>query len=275
MASKGAHKQSRFAVATAVAALLCLLAAFPVAALAVNAGGTQSAGGATTPATTGGSTTTKSSASSPHVTSVRITSVSCVPIAHCSGNSHQVSTHGTLLLGGVGLTPGMVVGFPKAPGARISSVSPAAHLRYAIAGRPGDGLIVTVPKNAHSGHIMILLSGKRYTSSYGPIYVYNHALHPPAPKCCRPLVRSTGAVAGSPFESQGMWIWYLNKSDGGIDRIDRRASACGRCQHAVHQELRRIDQLLEPVLATAGRRTARQRAESLRLAVRVWHRTRR
>jgi peptidoglycan hydrolase-like protein with peptidoglycan-binding domain len=154
-----------------------------------------------------------------------------VPAAHCSANPHQVSTHGTLLLGGVGLRPGMVVAFPKAPGARISSVSPraqpAAHTRYAIAGKPGDGLLVTVPKTAHSGHIMILLSGGRYTSSYGPIYVYDHALHPPAPKIV-PAPTSTAAVAGSPFESQGMWIWYVSKSDGGsIAAIAAQAHAAG------------------------------------------------
>jgi peptidoglycan hydrolase-like protein with peptidoglycan-binding domain len=229
--------QSRSVAAAAALALLCLLAALPAQAFAANAGGTQAAGGAGAPASSGGasSTTTSTSsttatgkAASPHVTSVRITSVSCVPVAHCSGNSHQVSTHGTLLLGGVGLAPGMVVGFPKAPGARISSVSPAAHLRYAIASRPGDGLIVTVPKNAHSGHIMILLSGGRYTSSYGPIYVYNHALHPPPPKVLPSASTSSGAVSGSPFEGQGMWIWYLSKSNGGsIASIAAQAHAAG------------------------------------------------
>ena len=39
---------------------------------------------------------------------------------------------------------------------------------------------MTVPASAHSGHIMVLLSHGRYTSSYGPIYLYKHALHPPA-----------------------------------------------------------------------------------------------
>ncbi len=69
----------------------------------------------------------------------------------------------------------MIVAFPRAPGARISRTSPAAHLRQRRA-----GLIVTVPSSAHSGHIMVLLSHGRYTSSYGPIYVVRHALHPPA-----------------------------------------------------------------------------------------------
>jgi hypothetical protein len=240
LASTGAHKRSRsapygvkFVALPALALLLCLLAARPLVAVAADAGGTQAAGGPST-AKSGGSSTTKAGGSSkakakspsPHVMSVHIESVSCVPAAHCSGNPHQVSTHGTLLLGGIGLKPGMVVGFPKSPGARISSVSPAAHLRFAIPNKPSAGLLVTVPKSAHSGHIMILLSGGRYTSSYGPIYVYDHALHPPPPPDPPPV--SAGAVSGTAFEGQGMWIWYMDKSDGGsIAAIAAQAHAAG------------------------------------------------
>jgi peptidoglycan hydrolase-like protein with peptidoglycan-binding domain len=218
-----------------MALLLCVLAARPLPARAADAGGTQAAGGSQaaggTPTTkTGSPSTAKAKASSPHVTSVRIESVACVPAAHCSGNPRQVSAHGTLLLGGVGLAPGMVLAFPRSPGARISSVSPdaqpTAHLRYAVPGKPSAGLLVTVPKSAHSGHIMILFSGGRYTSSYGPIYVYNHALHPP-PKPVDPPSNAT-AVGGTAFEGQGMWIWYLSKSDAGdIASIVAQAHAAG------------------------------------------------
>ncbi|MGO9319482.1 MAG: peptidoglycan-binding domain-containing protein [Solirubrobacteraceae bacterium] len=228
MASTGAHKRSRFVAATAVALLLCLLAARPLPADAADAGGTQAAGGTTTKS--GGSSTAKAKTPSKHVTSVRITGVSCVPAVHCSGNPRQVSTRGMLLLGGVGLAPGMVVAFPKSPGAHASSVSPAAHLRFAVANKPSSGLVVTVPKNAHSGHVMILLGGGRYTSSYGPIYVYNHALHPPPPKDPPPAPAPASAVAvsGTAFEGQGMWIWYLSKSNAGsIASIAARAHAAG------------------------------------------------
>ncbi len=235
MASTGAHKRSRFVAATAIAALLCLLA-HTLPATAADAGGTQAAGGSSTTKSGGSSTpkggsgTTKGKASSPHVTSVRITGVSCVPAVHCSGNPRQVSAHGMLLVSGVGLAPGMVVAFPKSPGAHISSVSPAAHLHFAVAGKPSAGLVVTVPKNAHSGHIMILLGGGRYTSSYGPIYVYDHALHPPPPPKVPPPAPSvaSAAVSGTAFEGQGMWIWYLSKSDGGsIAAIAAQAHAAG------------------------------------------------
>ena len=145
-----------------------------------------------------------------------------MPVAHCSANPHQVSTHGTLLLKGIGLKAGMVVAFPKSPGARISRTSPAAHLRNTSA-----GLLVTVPSSAHSGHIMVLLSGSRHTSSYGPIYVYNHALHPPVAHNA-PAVSVAAAGGPSPFEGQGMWIWYLSQSDGGnLASIVAQAHAAG------------------------------------------------
>ena len=232
MASTGAHKRSRFVAGAAIALSLCSLAARALPARAADAGGTLPAG-ASPPAKTGGSSTpAKAKAPSPHVTTVRIASVSCVPVAHCSGNPHQVSSRGELLFEGVDLAPGMTVAFPRSPGARISRVSttaqPAAHLRYAIPGKPSAGLLVTVPKNAHSGHIMILLSGGRYTSSYGPIYVYDHALHPPPPPPKDPPPVSAGAVSASAFEGQGMWIWYVSKSDGGsVAAIAAQAHAAG------------------------------------------------
>jgi len=157
------------------------------------------------------------------VTSVRITSVSCVPSVKCSGNPHQVSAHGTLLIAGKGLAAGSTIAFPRTPGGRISSTkSPISHLRQTSA-----GLLLTVPSKAHSGHIMVLLSHARHSSSYGPIYIYNHALHPPTPPK-PPLPSTVGAVSGSPFDGQGMWIWYMSKSNGGnVASIVAQAHAAG------------------------------------------------
>ncbi len=197
-ASRGAADRRHTALGIALlAALLCALS--PSLARAANIGGTSAGGSTTTTSTTG---------SGAHVTSVRITSVACTPSPHCSANPHQVSTHGTLALKGIGLAPGMVVGFPKKPGARVTSSSPQARLRNSSL-----GLIATVPKAAHSGHLMILLSHGRYTSSYGPIYVYTHSLHPPVPKVTSPTI--AGGVGAGALEGQGMWIWYVSKSSGG------------------------------------------------------------
>jgi hypothetical protein len=185
--------------------------------------GTTVAGGAG-PAAKAPASKRTSAAASPHVTTVRITSVSCMPRARCSANPHQVSARGTLMLAGKGLVAGTTVAFPRAPGARINSRSPVAHLRNSNA-----GLILTVPGRAHSGRIMVLLSRSRHSSSYGPIYIYSHALHPPVTKVKPPPTPSAvGAVSGSAFDGQGMWIWYMSKSNGGnIASIAAQAHAAG------------------------------------------------
>ena len=210
MAITGAHKRSRFLTAAVVGLLACATAENPGAAAAAGAGGTAPAPGASHPSS--GQRKDTVGTSSAHVKSVRIASVSCEPNAKCSGNPHQVSTHGTLLVKGNGLQAGMLVAFPRTPGAHVGPTSPAAHLRTVA-----SGLIATVPGSAHSGHIMVLLSHSRYTSSYGPIYIYSHALHPPPPKDPPkdPPPAGASAVNGTAFEGQGMWIWYLSASDGG------------------------------------------------------------
>jgi peptidoglycan hydrolase-like protein with peptidoglycan-binding domain len=198
--------------AAAAALLLALgwLGAARAAAVS-GPGGTQAIPGAAAPSTSsaGKPASAKTGGTSLHVTTVRITSVRCTPVSHCSANPRQVSTHGTLLLAGVGLKAGMVLAFPRAPGAHISRTSPVSRLRHTSA-----GLLATVPASAHSGHIQILLSHGRYTSSYGPIYIYRHALHPPAPKVTVPAVVG-GTASGTALDGQGMWIWYVSRSSGG------------------------------------------------------------
>ncbi|HEY4450864.1 MAG TPA: peptidoglycan-binding domain-containing protein [Solirubrobacteraceae bacterium] len=197
----------------ALAALLLVLGWLGTARAAAvgGPGGTQALPGAAAQPTSRARppATAKTGGTSLHVTAVRITSVRCTPALHCSANPRQVSTHGTLLLAGVGLKAGMVLAFPRAPGAHISRTSPVSRLRQTSA-----GLLATVPASAHSGHIQILLSRGRYTSSYGPIYVYRHALHPPAPKLTVPAVVG-GTASGTALDGQGMWIWYVSRSSGG------------------------------------------------------------
>jgi peptidoglycan hydrolase-like protein with peptidoglycan-binding domain len=131
-----------------------------------------------------------------------------VPAARCSTNPHEVTVHGTLKLVGGGLRPGMSVAFPRSPGAHLNNRSPSAHLRQS-----GAALYVTVPKSAHSGRIMVWIAAGRHTGSVGPITIVKHALHPPVSKVAAP---TTPSVSGpSPFEGQGMWIWYVSKSSGG------------------------------------------------------------
>ena len=73
----------------------------------------------------------------------------------------------------------MAVALPAHAGRRASAAArPVAHLRKTSAGLLADG-----PERARTpGRIMVLLSHARHSSSYGPIYVYKHALHPPVTK---------------------------------------------------------------------------------------------
>jgi peptidoglycan hydrolase-like protein with peptidoglycan-binding domain len=172
-------------------------------AASANPGGASAPGKTPAKSGSGGKPT-----SSSHVSTVRIMSVRCMPAIHCSANPRQVSLHGTLLIAGRGIAAGLTIAFPSKPRARISSVSPVAHLR-----KTSVGLEVTVPKRAHTGNIMVLLSHGRHSSSYGPINVVRYALHPPPPP--DPPAPVAGAPAGTAFEGQGMWIWYVSQSDGG------------------------------------------------------------
>jgi hypothetical protein len=216
VAQTRAHMRSTFGAMAALGLLLGLLAA-PHGAAAASSGGTESSS-SRAPAHAVGAPS-----SSPHVRTVRITSVRCVPSARCSGNPRQVSTHGTLLVAGVGLRAGLTVAFPAAPGARISRFSPGARLRST-----STGLLVTVPSSAHSGRIMVLLGGGRYTSTYGPIAIYRHALHPPVKHLPPPPTLGAVAASASALEGQGMWIWYVSKSNGGnVASIAAQAHAAG------------------------------------------------
>jgi hypothetical protein len=200
------------------------LAAAP-AAPAGNVGGAAAPSGTTgtaphpTKSTTPRRTTTTTTSST--TSGVTITSASCTPVSHCSSNPRMVSLHGLLLLHGRNLKGGMAVGFPRRYAAHIARNSPTAHLHNSKL-----GLVVTVPGRAHSGRIMVLLSNGRHSNSYGPIQLVRYALHPPSHPASSP---PPPAQAGpSPFDGQGMWIWYVNQSDGGdVAAIVAQAHAAG------------------------------------------------
>ncbi len=153
---------------------------------------------------------------------VTLSSVSCVPAAHCSTNSRQVSLGGELLVKGSELKRGMVVAFPRSIGARIARNSPGARLSSSTL-----GLVVRVPRTAHSGRIMIVLSHEHHSNSYGPIQVVRYALHPPRPPAPRPPA-PVDPPSGTAFDGQGMWIWYVSQSDkGNLAAIVAQAHASG------------------------------------------------
>ncbi len=159
---------------------------------------------------------------------VAISSARCVPASSCDTKQHEVSTHGTLLLGGKGLKSGQAVAFPHSWEARIASNSPTAHLHSSTL-----GLVVTVPVSAHSGQIAVMLGRGRKSNLFGPIKVVTHALHPPAPPkpAPAPAPAPSGVAStanGTALAGQGVWIWYLSASDGGnIASIAAQAKAAG------------------------------------------------
>jgi hypothetical protein len=225
LANTRAHKRSGLLAAIFAATAATLLSLAAQAGAATGAGGTLATGSAGGSAPTASTPAAHKAPATPASGApVRISRVACVPAERCGTNPHQVSSNGTLQLQGVGLRAGMVVVFPRSFGARISRNSPGSRLRQSSL-----GLLVTVPGGAHSGRIMVLISSARHTGSFGPITIVHRALHPPAPK--RPPTAASGgagAVSGTAFDGQGMWIWYMSQSNGGsVPAIVARAHASG------------------------------------------------
>jgi hypothetical protein len=77
--------------------------------------------------------------------------------------------------------------------------------------------VVVVPVAAGSGRIRAIDRLGRKSNAYGPI----HVVKPPPPP-------SAPSPSGTVFDGNGMWIWYVDKSDGGnLDAIAARANAAG------------------------------------------------
>jgi len=161
---------------------------------------------------------------------VAIAAVNCVPERHCGAIPSHVSLHGGLLhISGEGVHPKMGVWFAsRRHGKRLGPLyahAPRAHLR-----KSKLGLVVSIPKHAVTGRITVMLGGKRHTNLYGPIYVVHHKLHPPPPPSPPPISPTTPAPTptGTAFDGQGMWIWYVSKSNGGeVASIAEQAQADG------------------------------------------------
>ncbi|HEX4110547.1 MAG TPA: peptidoglycan-binding domain-containing protein [Solirubrobacteraceae bacterium] len=207
---------------TRAACLIAMVAACLLSGVAAAVAATGGAGAPSSTSSTSKTTTTAPKTKAPAKSSkpgkISLSSVSCVPVQHCNGNPHYVSTHGSLLLAGTGLRTSMLVSFPRYRGGQPNSRGLLAHTHQSSL-----GLVVTVPAASHDGHIAILLTGGRTTNQAGPIYVVHHALHPPAPP---PTALSTVSAGPSPFDGDGMWIWYLSQSDGGsLANIEAQAKA--------------------------------------------------
>ncbi|MFL5839861.1 MAG: peptidoglycan-binding protein, partial [Thermoleophilaceae bacterium] len=142
-------------------------------------------------------------------TALRITRAACVPTDHCQAHPSYVAPSGKLLLKGIGLQRGQLVVFPRKSNKKRFITSKLRKSR--------QGLIVVVPPAAGSGRIRVVDRFGGRSNAFGPI----HVVKPPPPV-------ATPQASGTAFDSSGMWIWYLDKSDGGdLDAITARANAAG------------------------------------------------
>ena len=79
---------------------------------------------------------------------------------------------------------------------------------------------------------------------------------------------AAASARGTPFDRQGMWIWYVDRTEGGNIVAHRRPRPARRDRHPLHQGRRRRPRL-EPVHQHAGRGTPPGGPRRLRLAVRL------
>jgi putative peptidoglycan binding protein len=131
--------------------------------------------------------------SHPHIAFVRCSSI---PYP-CPGRTVVVRT-GHLLVGATGMSSHARVVFVVRPHGR-----PTGHRGVSGAFRTRTRIVVRVPGDAVSGRVWVVNPGRR-TSNAVRITVRR----PPAQ-------RSHPSGQPSVFDGDGMWIWYLSKSQGG------------------------------------------------------------
>jgi hypothetical protein len=121
--------------------------------------------------------------------------------------SHTVVTRtGKLLVGAGGMSRRAKVVFP------VRSRSGNRVGLRAVGGRfrTPTRLVVRVPADAISGVVRVANPGARYSNG-----VRISVRNPPKPKPRNPPGGGSSSVGPSAFDGNGMWIWYLAKSEGG------------------------------------------------------------
>ncbi len=213
----------------ALAVLAFALCAVPASAGAATGGATAPGAGpgsgsnppaASTPAKLG---STKSPPADSHLSTPVITTARCYKVrtTRCAKDPHVVQATGELVLRGRNLRQGMTVYFPVAHASAGRQRALGAPLRPT-----NHGLAVTIPAHAATGRIYVAASSRVKSKLYGPIAVLA------APRTPRPPVALAPGAAVAPvssaFDAPGMWIWYLNDSDGGnVAAIAAQAQAAG------------------------------------------------
>jgi peptidoglycan hydrolase-like protein with peptidoglycan-binding domain len=149
--------------------------------------------------------------------SLRIAFVRCSSVPFPCASHTIVTRTGRLLVGARGIGRRARIEFPVRPKGRKAG-------RRAVAGtlRTATRIVVRVPGDAVSGRIRVVMPGGK-RSNYARIVV----TRPPAPPGGTPYLPGGGP---SVFDGNGMWIWYLSKSQGG----DPAQIAAQAQAHGVH-----------------------------------------
>src|SRR5437763_6479696 len=143
---------------------------------------------------------------------LHISDARCIPAYKCTTGPRYVAPGGKLAFKGRGLGRGQLVVFPRKKTSARAARTITSKLRNSRA-----GLIAVVPPIAKSGRIRVVDGHGRRSNTFGPIHVVK-----PQPTLTQPN------PSGTPLDGSGMWIWYVNKSDGGdLDAIAARAHALG------------------------------------------------
>ncbi|MDO8201622.1 MULTISPECIES: peptidoglycan-binding protein [unclassified Conexibacter] len=139
----------------------------------------------------------------------------------CQGSHTIVVRGGKMLIGAGGLTKSGRVEFPVR-----SSSGKAGKRRVAGRFRTKTRLLVTVPRDAVSGVVRVVMPGPRYSNGVRvTVRKAPAATRVTRPTPVTPPVRSNGR---SVFDGSGMWIWYLRRAAGGDpDAIAAKAAAAG------------------------------------------------
>ncbi|HEY4278697.1 MAG TPA: peptidoglycan-binding domain-containing protein, partial [Conexibacter sp.] len=137
----------------------------------------------------------------------------------CKSRTTLVRT-GRVLVGAGGMTSRAKVVFPV----RNTKTGKAGTRRVGGTFRTRTRILVRVPSDAITGAIRVVVPGPHY--SKGARVTVVHAPLP-AHRAPLPSTGTPGAGAGF-FAGSGMWVWYLNRDEGGDpDAIAAKAAAAG------------------------------------------------
>ncbi|MDW5597578.1 peptidoglycan-binding domain-containing protein [Conexibacter stalactiti] len=139
----------------------------------------------------------------------------------CQGSHKIVVRGGKMLVGAGGMNRRAKVEFPVR-----SSSGKAGKRRVGGSFRSSTRLLVSVPKDAVSGAIRIVMPGPKYSNAVR-ITVRKPPVTVTRPQPTRPPVSDPGP-GRSVFDGSGMWIWYLRRAAGGdAAAIAEKAAAAG------------------------------------------------